>query len=505
MDIENDSEQYSMNRHSKNISMDHDKKNIVFIVVDSLRADYLSSYGSNLETPSFEEIADKGITFRNMYASGPNTPISHSAMFSGKYPSETGVVLSRIQVPGNIPLISSWLQKHGYYTVGFSGPSVMGSEFGFDRGFDKYYEPYKYSPKNIIKHLTRAIKNKPIKKPMIKSLLSFMIEGFDDYTKLKIDSLEYHLTNPKKPVFFMANLMTPHHPYFPPRPYMEESNSSVDRPTWGILEEMGADIKVNNEHVREERLLQHGRIEEMARYLADPSFFREEELDVLSDWYHGAIRYTGDQLLKMVRKVRETIGLDDTVIVITSDHGDFFGEYDLISHSQFLHEEVTRVPLFILGTDLPQGVIRKRLASHIDLFDTICDIVDVPPPDSTSGISLLGEQKNDVVISEHGEWRQMRNEGAGKVKYMGADQASQFTVGRKTARSRNYRYEIDSDGNEKYYTRPNDIEISDGHGPEWLRDKLIETVGSEFNKRLERDNNLNSEIKANLKTLGYME
>ena len=485
--------------------MNSDRKDVIFIVVDSLRADYLSCYGSSFETPSFDKIAEKGVVFNNMYASGPNTPISHSAMFTGKHPSETGVVLSQMSIPDEIPLISTWLKKEGYHTVGFSGPSIMGSEFGFARGFDEYHEPYKYSPKNVLEYFSRAAKSETLRKPMIKSFFSFMTEGFDDYTKLKINSLENKLNNSEEPLFYMANLMTPHHPYRPPRPYIEESTPEADRSRWGILEEIGADIKIDDVQVRDERLSNHLGTEEMARYLADTSYFREEELNLLSRWYHGAIRYTGDQLLRMIERIEDNGGLEDKLIIITSDHGEFFGEHNLISHSHFLHEEVTRVPLFVLGSDLPKGSEREKLASHIDLFDTICDLIGVSSPESTSGIPLFGDRENEIVISEHGEWSKMREERSGKAKYMSSKKSKKFTSGRKTVRSIDYRYEIDSDGNEKYYTRPHDIEVNDRDVPEWLRERLFDTIERSFDKKLDRDIDMTKKIEQNLKDLGYIE
>lgn len=481
------------------------RKNVVFIIVDSLRADYLSCYGANRETPGFDAIADRGVRFENTYASGPNTPISHSAMFSGQHPSETGVVLSRIPVPEDVPLISSWFRKEGYETMGFSGPSVMGSEFGFDRGFDSYYEQHQFSPKEPLNYFWKALSNKNIRKPMIKSFFSFVSEGFDDYTGLKIDSLEQRLGSSNEPLFFMANLMTPHHPYLPPRPYLENATEELDRPRWGILEELGVGSEIADEGIRDERVLTHGSVETMARYLADPSYLDSEEMQLLRDWYHAAIRYTGDQLSSLVASIEAMGALEDTLVVITSDHGDFFGEHDLVSHSHHLHEEVTRVPLFVLGPEVPEGTERTDLASHVDLFDTICDLAGIAPPETTSGISLFGEAQNTAVFSEHGLWKQMRAEQSGKTKYMSTEKAREFTAGRKTVRTEEYRFEIDSDGNEQLYRRPDDGPVSNPEVADDVRDVLVETVGDEFVSANDQLHALNDDIESNLKELGYIE
>jgi len=485
--------------------MSAERPNVVLLIVDSLRADYLSCYGADRETPAFDDLAERGTRFETAYSSGPGTPISHAAMFTGRHPSETGNVISRVPVPEDIPIMAEWLHDAGYETVGFAGPSLMDSEFGYARGFDHYYEPYEdFFPKSL-SYVRTALSDRRLTEPMAHAFYDYLTTGYDDYTKLKLGVARNHIRRSERPQFVMANLLTPHLPYDPPRPYKREATPELERPRLGIIEQFGSQQSVDDPAVRDERIQEH--IDEtgagISKYIQDPRYYNEAELELLKDWYYAAIRYTGDQIRAFVRSLEGTRGLEDTVFMVTSDHGDFIGEHGQFGHAQYLHEEVTRIPLLVFGPGIPEGVSDDRLASHVDFFATVCDLADLNAPE-TSGLSLFGEATHDAVFSEHGVYMEERETGGGIADYLSEERTREVTAGRKTVRTRDHRFELVSDGDYQLYTRPGDEAITDESVAEVLRQLLLETLGEEFHSREGAVDELDETIKANLRELGYI-
>ena len=119
-----------------------DRPNVLLLIFDTLRRDALSRYSDAASTPAFDGVAARGTTFERAFAAGPFTPPSHGAMFSGRYPSDTGFAGPWPTMPDGVTLLAERLGEAGYETLGIPGPAKMGSATGLDRGFDDYYEVY---------------------------------------------------------------------------------------------------------------------------------------------------------------------------------------------------------------------------------------------------------------------------------------------------------------------------------------------------------------------------
>jgi arylsulfatase A-like enzyme len=155
--------------------MTNQKPNVLLLIFDALRADFLSCYGGPADTPTLDRLAEGGTLFEQAYSVSSGTPVSHAAMFSGQYPSETGVV-GQTDVPQDIPLIASWLRDTGYDTFGIRGPGRMGSEWDFDRGFDEYFERGtdmpKYTSPEFLKYVLFEDRLRPLLlKDLVRTLL----------------------------------------------------------------------------------------------------------------------------------------------------------------------------------------------------------------------------------------------------------------------------------------------------------------------------------------------
>lgn len=485
-----------------------DQPNIILLIFDTLRSDYLSCYDGEVETPSFDAIADQGVLFESAFTTGPGTPISHATLYSGQYPSETGVTGQYIRVPDDIPLMPSWLQQAGYETFGITGPAKMGSDWGYDRGFDELFEPYydigARPSKEYFKNILSDWK-------LFRDFCRTMYEGDTSWTKYKFELLEQRISkNLDEPFFALCNFVTVHLPYDPPRPYRTQATPDFSPVKWFFLEYL-LDKKgeIENSDVRLDRILeiQNG---DLGRFLADPDYLNEKEIQLLRDWYAASVRYLDDQLQRFFEFYKQELQ-EDTILILTADHGEQLGEHGLWEHSHYLYDETLKVPLIITGPSLPKNKRRSDLASLVDVFDTVCDLASIDNPDTTSGISLFNDQKRDAVYMEYGErditkFTSNNNHG----QYLSRNQARRFCAGRKGIRTKEYRYELTSHGSEHLYRLPEQEKIENPPKDltENLQQQLLDTLGEEFGIWPEGspdEVNLSQEVETNLRDLGYID
>ncbi|MFC4438918.1 MULTISPECIES: sulfatase [Natrialbaceae] len=485
-----------------------DHPNVLLLVFDALRADALScdEAAFGVETSAFDRVAERGTVFENAFAVGPWTPPSHGAMFSGKYPNATGFDGSWPTMPESIPLLAEWFSERGYRTYGIPGPAKMGSATGLDRGFESYYEVYE----RIADRPSLAYLGQIATEPLVrKDFLRLVGRGNDYYTEIKFDTLREWLGDTPEPFFAVANLTTVHAPYDPPRPYKREATPELSRPRLGLLEELlDSPCAYDDPAVDDERLFAAadgaGAQSVALRYRDDPDFLSEVELDVLRRWYGASLRYLDDRLAAFLDWF-EGAGLDEnTLVVLTADHGELFGERDALYHGNFLYDEVTRVPLVLAGPGIPSGERRTDLASHVDLFATLCDRCGLDEPE-TDGDSLFGPRRRDAVFAAEAPSNLGDVDAASTVA---ADTLAEFELGRKSVRTENYRFERRSDGTEVLYELPDESIVDDPDESivAALRERLVGTLGETFDDAGdEADVDLSAGVERNLRELGYLE
>lgn len=485
--------------------------NVVVLIFDALRPDYLGCYGGDSATPTFDTAAEEGVLFESAFAGGPATPVSHATLYTGLYPSEHGVTGQYIPLRDDVPVIAEWLRDAGYDTFGITGPAKMGSDWGYDRGFDELYEPYyEFPPKTSLENLTKSIRDPRFRRYFLRKVT----RGGADKTRFKFDLLRDRISNRlDRPFFALANLLTVHAPYDPPRPYKEQATPGFSRPRWFFLEFLldrhGA---FEDERLRPERITNAQTVDGMGRYLADPDYLNDAEVEVLRDWYRASVEYLDDEFSSFLEFYREELQ-DDTILILTADHGEHLGEHGLWEHSHYLYDETMSVPLIVAGPGVPEGVRKDQLASLVDIFETVCDLCDVPPPEGTSGRSLFGDTPRDAVFMEYGERDadDFRN-NSGHGRYLDDDQLARFSAGRKAIRTQDYQLEITTDSTGRLLELPEQVEVeitSETVGTvESLRERLLETLGDDFGTWPEGDPEqvgLNHQVESNLRQLGYID
>jgi arylsulfatase A-like enzyme len=483
------------------------QRNVVVLIFDTLRPDYLGCYGGDQDTPSFDAAADQGVRFENAFSTAPGTPISHASMYTGQYPSDHGVTGQYIDLPKDTPVLADWFRQAGYDTFGITGPSKMGSDWGYDRGFDELFEPYYDLPAPTSwRNLTRSVVDGRFRRYFRRQLT----RGGREKTRFKFDLLEDRIRSElDRPFFALCNFTTVHGPYDPPRPYRQARRPDYTRPRTFLQQYLQDDPgTIDHPDIRMDRVASMGTGEGVGRYLADPSYLTDAEVELLRDWYAASVAYLDDELARFLAFYERELA-DDTVLVLTADHGEQLGERGLWEHSYYLYDETLHVPLVVVGPDLP-AERRSELASHVDVFPTLCALAGVDQPGTTAGSSLFDGSERSAVFMEYGarDVDAMAAESA-HGRHLDRDRCRELAAGRKAVRTTEYQFEVDSTGAERLLAIPGQTELVDPDTEvlDRLRDRLHETLGDTFGVWPEGDPadvQLNQRVEANLRELGYI-
>lgn len=315
--------------------------NIVFISIDTLRPDHLGCYGYERSTsPNIDRLASQGIVFTNAYSQSPWTLPSHMTMFTSLYSHVHGLYDDGRVLSPAIPTLPELLRKEGYATYGVVSATYVAARFGFSRGFDVFIEDF---GKRAEKITARAV--------------SFLADR----------------ENTDDPFFLFVHYFDPHSTYSAPDPFKTMFDSDYSGPVNGSTETL---VNIN--------------------------FFgkeiSKEDLEHIIALYDGEIAYCDAQIGVLLSEL-ERLGLsDNTVFILTSDHGEEFLDHGLMYHRHTLYDELLRVP-FIVSFDkiLPGGKTVASTVRHVDILPTIMDLLDVELGIFVQGETLLPINKRGRV------------------------------------------------------------------------------------------------------------
>jgi arylsulfatase A-like enzyme len=315
--------------------------NVVLYIVDTLRADGLASYGNaRASTPHFDALAREGVLFENAFASASWTRASVATILTGLHPWRHGAEGRDDRLSESVATLGQLFGAHGYATALVTANPNVGSAFGFERAFDQTIELY-------LRREPGAVRGKELITPS------------DVLTR---EALRW-LDTVEGPFLLVVLAIDPHAPYTPPARFASASEEG-DR-----SQVTGRFASINRPDLSE---ADRERIREL--YLAEVAF---------NDESFGALRAAlGER------------GLDgNTVVALTSDHGEEFWEHGRRGHGKSLVDELLRVPLVIAAPHDPRVEAGSRVADRValaDLMPTLLDLGGMPIPGSLDGRSLLG-------------------------------------------------------------------------------------------------------------------
>jgi arylsulfatase A-like enzyme len=389
-----------------------DKPNVLLITLDTTRADHLSCYGyRRLTTPHLDKFSREGMLYKNAYATASWTLPSHASMFTGKYPTKHGAeysghslysgnILSKgqrddrfdpeerarkfLKLPEDNLTLAEILSEKGYRTAGIIGGVFCSSIFGLAQGFDYYDEVFINVKKDIQFFLIFQVID--LFFPLHDLCAQYGYLGKRIASQVNESAFEWLDKNYRQPFFLFINYFDPHVPYFPPPPYDK------------YFGEVKTDMILLRNHKGESGFVN---LEEnlIMATLEGRHKLTHDERELLVSQYDGEIRYLDHCLGLLFEKLKALKVYDNTLIVVTSDHGEAFGEHGLIEHGLSLYEEVLRVPLIIKypSASLRREVVEKRI-SLVDLLSIILSFLDYSLPLGIDGKNV--ESLECPVIAE---------------------------------------------------------------------------------------------------------
>ncbi|MCP4231118.1 MAG: sulfatase-like hydrolase/transferase [bacterium] len=327
---------------------------IIIISFDALRRDYVSSYCNDyVETPNLDTFAERGYRYENSCSNSPWTLPSLMTMCTGQYPSVHGIEFEKL--PADLPTFAQVLKGHGYRTEAYTGNGVMKREYGFEKGFDKYLvhteDDWYYPIRNTA--VGRLLYQIDRKAP------SFLKLGkHTDSTIWCTETLcdrVITLRRDDKPYFLWVHLMDPHTPLTPPLEYINrEEKEAIKLRDFGLSKTIGSNE--DNYDVKNK--------------------------DTLIELYAAEVRYVDDVMGSVVEMFDDYGVWDDTLIILTADHGEEHFEHGEYGHCRTLYDDITAVPLIVHFPDESSGVI-----------DTPSSVIDIP----TTVLSYIGSDKTAIT------------------------------------------------------------------------------------------------------------
>jgi arylsulfatase A-like enzyme len=336
--------------------------NIVLIMMDTLRAQNMSLYGADAKTtPYLDRFSQTATLYSRSIASSPWTLPTHASMFTGLHPSEHGARIfqkSDTEFPigklnDSFITLAEYLQGAGYETAGFTtNTGFLNPVWGLNQGFDIWFN----------NRLTARDLNKSSVFPWIRR-------------KEGVASSE------TKPWFLFVNYMDTHEPYntTPVRTYPDRL---TNRDSKEVLELVRAPVMMRERPVP------------------------EEGLKLLEEQYNVGIANVDQAIGNLIDLMREMKLLDRTLIIVTSDHGEYFGEHDLITHWKDLYQPVLWVPLMVKNPGQLEKLIIDDVISSVDIPGIILENAGLYDPSGKSGDQkdlppgFLRRPGNHDIISE---------------------------------------------------------------------------------------------------------
>ncbi|MEM2292166.1 MAG: sulfatase [Nitrososphaerota archaeon] len=376
---------------------------IILVTIDCLRADHIGLIGGHNLTPNMDKLAREGLLFMKAFSNGFATSQSFVSIFSSTYP----LVSTVMNLNPYLNTLAESLEKGGYLTLGLHSNPFLSKMLGWSKGFRIFYDfmdviksPSRMFVENefVGKILNRIlpyeknVKTWNLFRKIYYKVVKFQIPYIDAEVltdiATKVITKIVHAGN--KRFFLWIHYMDPHAPYVPPHPYLEHFSSRKEAFMFNII----FDLK-----------------KFQSRYNTSSNVEIDNyELITLKNLYKGEVLYVDENIGKFITFLEEENLLNNTLFILTADHGEAFFEHGKFGHDYNTpHNEVIHVPLLIYGKEFLPRLIIDYPVQLLDLAPTILDLLGLKNPSSFMGTSIksiIGDyvqsklKKNVPIFSE---------------------------------------------------------------------------------------------------------
>lgn len=462
--------------------------NVLLISVDAMRPDHMSAYGYHrATTPNLERLAREGTLFRNAYANSSWTKASVGTMFTSLYPSSHGGNSMGVGLSSDLVTLPELMKERGYATGIFTANTHITPLFGYEEGVDRFYhrEPSifgtlmlghimspmrKFSP--AITFLYRFLERLEFPGVQGRSRKATAAPGLNKAFLSWVDQLKG-----RRPFFAYFHYMEPHEPYRPPRPF----NKMFDPGYKG-------------------RRMTHHPIHELMYPFSEDRPLPEAELRQLIARYDGGIAFADQELGKLFEELKKRGLYDNTLILVSADHGEVFYEHKGWGHGKSLFEELIRVPLIVRSPGGQGGQVVDEIVQHIDYLPTILSSAGVQTDQYLEGRDLglllkdpAARLEPKPVFSEvyHGDTfgRSIRDGNMKLIEVHHHDQEAWFL------------FDLEKDPKEE-----NPLDIENHPQVPALKELLARTHAQALSRAVETEKvEIDEDTRENLRALGYVQ
>jgi len=320
------------------------RPNVLVVVVDTLRADRLGAYGSTAGlTPFLDSLADRGFVFRNAYAQTSWTNGSIASLFTSRPQSRHRVLTFWDTLADTENTLAEVLSANGFEAGGFNANFLVGTRLGFAQGFDEY-DTYSRSTEERGRQKYYKVRGEKLNEECLRWL--------DGLPRAR-----------RGGIFLYLQYMEPHAPYDPPQELVDRVLDGRPEPDRGAVNRRMA--------------------------ASNLGVFSDDMLAAVTTYYDAEVMAVDDVLRRLFAELTGRGFLDDTVVVITADHGEELRDHGSVGHDQTLYQESIHVPLIVLLPGRDGGARIADIVSLTDVAPTLLDWLGIAKPPSFDGISLL--------------------------------------------------------------------------------------------------------------------
>jgi arylsulfatase A-like enzyme len=358
------------------------RPNVVLIVMDTVRADHLSAQGYQRDTtPNLKALARDSVVYGNAISASDITLTSHASLFTGMYASWHNAFCQPPEaeygreIAKQYPTLAEVLHRGGYETIGVAANLYLRADFGLERGFDQFQIPRPVpmlpdESRSLLRHRVRRWMSYAADTAQFDRLYS-MGEDIDN----ELFRVMARRARPDAPFFAFLNYMDAHFPYVPPAPYSAAYPGRHPHNTPDDLEAQQYVISAGG---------------------APPREYAEHCVSQ----YDGGIAYEDAQIGRVVEWLKRHQAYDNTMIVVTSDHGEGFGDRRRVTHANGPYQSLVHVGLMIKYPKAARRGDEPALASLTDVAPTILGAASVAIPATMQGRDLASVQGARDIYNE---------------------------------------------------------------------------------------------------------
>lgn len=354
-----------------------ERPNVLVFVIDTLRADQLSCYGCpDNTTPNLDAFARENVRFQHAYAPSPMTAPSHASLFTSTYPATHGVwnevplqngENAHPRLADSAVTLAEVLRDAGYATAAIADGGWIQKSRGLDQGFQHFHS----KTLGVVDRVTAA--------------LQWLEQRRGD-----------------RPFFLFLHTYQVHAPYLPPPGYEERFAKDYQGPLRQVL----ADARAYADS---------GQVDNALTDIHD-RFFKPtlaglgpEDREFLRALYRAELSLVDEEFARLLGYLRLNGLLDHTIVMVTSDHGEEFGEHGVYTHAQ-VYDETLHVPLLVHVPHGPRGLVRSDPVDLVDLAPSLLGALGLQPPAAAQGRVLdlaqaAAEARPRPLVAENNHYK----------------------------------------------------------------------------------------------------